>query len=323
MPRWARKSASDKSDAASEGGWWRRVVELAAFVAVPPALLYVLGLAAFYLGLSSEYDNAGLNATWYAASLVPKTAAAGYGVGVVWKGLIAASLAASVLLFVAYWPLRWRASKSPHVGRYPYWLPILVPIGLLLVAGLLWIAGSTEGGTLLVSNLRISGALLVGYFLPLFLLWRVNAEERQLVRTVFAFYPRVLYEVVASVAIICVVASALFPGEARLPCLYRETVAGDVQDGEVLSPERAEELGDLRTLEGGFLTRSEGRWYVFDRETLDLKAIPDDEASRFLRGAFYIAYQKIDRNGKPVDLPVSEEERVPNETYILTGDCRY
>jgi hypothetical protein len=198
---------------------------------------------------------------------------------------------------------------------------VFVPLFALVVAMLLWVAGRTETGTVQVSNLRITGALFVGYLLPLYLLWRLGTEEREAVWKVFSFYPRVLYDLIALVTVLCVGASVLFPGEARLPCLWRETAEGDVVDGEVLSPQRAEELEESRTAEGGFLAHSEGHWYVFDTENLDLKAIPDDRAKRVVQGEFYVANYRMGPDGRPVGEPVTEDEQQPNEVYLVKGDC--
>lgn len=59
---------------------------------------------------------------------------------------------------------------------------------------------------------------------------------------------------------------------------------------------------------------------MFD-EHLQLKAIPDDGASRILDGEFYVAHTKIGSEGRPVGEPVIEEETKSGATYTLSGDC--
>lgn len=290
-------------------------MELAAFIAVPPALFYVLGFGALWVQLSNEYDGSGLYNTWYAASLVPRIVVAAYGASVIWKGLLVSLLTAFVLLLVAYWVLRRRRT----ISRLIRLCVLLLPLSVAVFGGLLWIAGTTEGNAPAVPTFRIVGGFLVVYFLLFYLFWSIGKEERSFVKEVFSFYPKTLYSVIAVASLLSIGASVLFPVDVGLPCLWRETAPEDVVNGEVLSPERAQELSDLRTLEGGFLAHSEGHWYVYDEK--EIRAIPDDEATRVIEGRFYVAYRKIGKKGDPVGEEVAEEDFKAGEFYTRTSSC--
>lgn len=297
---------------------WRRLVEFAAFIAVPPALFYILGLGALWIQLSSEYDSSGLYNTWYAASLVPRSVAAGYGAGVIWRGIVISSGLAFLLLFVAYLVIRSRGSDRIQLGGYPLWIPLILPMILATIALLLGAAGYSES-IVRVPAFRLVGGILVAYFLWFYLFWSLGMEGRTFLKMVFSYYPKGLYNVIAVVSILCVGASVLFPGDGSLPCLWREPAQGDVVDGKVLSPERAEELKDFRTLEGGFLAHSEGYWYVFDEK--EVRAIPDDEATRIVEGKFYIAHKKIGEKAEPVGDEVAKQDFKAGETYTPVPSC--
>lgn len=281
------------------------------------ALFYVLGLGALWVQLASEYDLPGNDNAWFAASLVARPTAAGLGAEVLLRGLLFSMVVAALLLFVAYIVFK-RREPNRQVLRLP---PMILPLSAAVLGLLLFIVTSAEDRAPLVPTFRIVGGLVVLYFFSFFLYWILGGEARMYVGRAFAFYPRWLYSVIAVLAVLCMGGSVLFPGETRLSCLYRETAEGDVMDGGVISAQRAEELDDYRTLEGGFLGHSEGHWYVFDEENLQLKAIPDDEASRVIEGEFYVAYTRIGSEGKPVGDSVTEEETKSGVTYTLSGDC--
>lgn len=71
----------------SRGAWWQRLVELAAVIAVPPALFYVLGLGALWVQLSSEHHLGGNDNALLAATLVARPIAVGLGAEVMLRGL--------------------------------------------------------------------------------------------------------------------------------------------------------------------------------------------------------------------------------------------
>jgi hypothetical protein len=302
-------------------------VEVAAVIAVPPAVIYVAGLVAFWVQLSNDYGSHGLEHTWMAASLVARTTAAGLGAEIVLRGLVGALALATVLLFGAYIILRLRTGLQDHSdSEVPRVSPLGVPIATAFVGGMMFLilwTQATEGPS--VSIIRISGALVVFYFLQFYLYWSIGGAVRSKITKPIAFYPMWLYSLIVVLGIICLGGAVLFPGEASLPCLYRGTAEGDVMDGEVLSAKQAEEVEGLESLEGGFLGHSEGYWYVIDNESLDLEAIPDDEAKRDLEGEFYVGYTRIEPNGEPVGEPMTEEEAdndsKPALGYELSGEC--
>jgi hypothetical protein len=119
--RGVKREDAERSDRSDAGSWWRRLVELAAFVALPPAVAYVLGLGALWIQLSAEYDDLGIYTTWYAASLVPKAAVAGQGIEVLWKALPPTVIVAGVSLLVARVRL---IHKTPREQRSP-WLHLV------------------------------------------------------------------------------------------------------------------------------------------------------------------------------------------------------
>jgi hypothetical protein len=289
-------------------------------IAVPPALFYVLGLVALWVQLSSEYSFPGYDSAWFAASLVTRATAASLGAEIVFRGLFVASAAAAVLLLGAYIVLKLlrRGQSYSGVPRIP---PLIIPLSVGSLSLLLFIAISADGRAPLVPTFRILGGLALLYFFLFFFYWILGGESRAFLKRGLNFYPGWLYSTIAMLSVLCMGASALFPEEPRLLCLYRETVEGDVVAGEVVSVQRAEELTDYRTLEGGFLGHSAGYWYVIGANNLDLQAIPDDGATRILKGEFYVAHTKIGPDGKPTGQPVTEEMTRSGETYTLSGGC--
>lgn len=316
----AQENGSSGESGGYRDAWWQRLVELAAVIAVPSALFYVLGLGALWVRLSSEYDLSGSDNAWFAASLVARPTAASLGAEVMLRGLFASSVAATISLAAAYGVLkvRRRGRSDRGVTGLPSLLPLIALLSCLLLFMVVFLALNREP---LVPTFRVVGGLAVFYFFFFFLNWSLGTEYPALLRRTLAFYPRWLYSAIALLSVLCVGGSVLFPGEAHLPCLYRETSEGDVVDGEVLSPQRAEELEGYRTLEGGFLGHSEGHWYVFGEKSLKLEAIPDDGASRVLEGEFYFATTRIGPDGRPAGEPVTEENRKPGEAYTLSGEC--
>jgi hypothetical protein len=87
-------------------------VEAAAIVAVPSALLYVLGVLAFWVRVASEYDRVSIGTTWYAASLVPRATAAASGIEVIARGFVYGAIASAAILFVAHAVVYARSRKE-------------------------------------------------------------------------------------------------------------------------------------------------------------------------------------------------------------------
>lgn len=125
----------------------------------------------------------------------------------------------------------------------------------------------------LVPNLRTIGVPVALYLLLLCWPLLSGPEQRAYFGRIFAFYPRALYAGVALVAVALVVFSALFPGELRLPCLTRQTVAPT-----------EERLGTER-VEGRLVAHADGHWWVFDAEG-KLAAIPHGEERMLVEEPF-------------------------------------
>ena len=331
MEQTPRESRGDRG---SENNWWRRLVEAAAVIAVPPAVFYVAGLLAFWVQLSNEYQHFGNEHAWIAASLIARATAASLGAEIFLRGLVVASALATVVLLAAYIILKLKpGQRDDSDSQTPVetsWLTPVMPAWV--IPGLTFIVGAasffivfTQDRAPLVFTVKFSGALAVAYLLNFYHYWNLGGAARAAATRAITFYPKGLYNLIVVLGMVCLGGSVLFPGEASLPCLYRETTQGDVINGDVLSAQQAAKLEGYKSLEGGFLGRSEGYWYVFDEEHLKLEAIPDDGARRILDGEFYIAYTRLGPDGKPVGEQMTEEEtqedNKPGQGYEPSGGC--
>ena len=74
------------------------------------------------------------------------------------------------------------------------------------------------------------------------------------------------------------------------------------------------------TLQGGFLSRSDGAWYVLT-EADRLQAIPDDQSTRVVGGDFSVRYLEVGGEGRPVGEPVPEEDMKSWGTYVAVKHC--
>lgn len=298
----------------NDSKWWRRTVELAAFVAVPPALAYTLGLGVLWVQLANEYDSESRYATWYAASLAPTTVAAGFGIGVIWKALVA-SLATAFLLLIIYWLAKRRSSSDSQSVRGTFW----VPFGSLVLGLMLGAAGAAINTTPPVFSLRVFSGFIVVYLLMFYVFWGLGDESRSAVRNVVAFYPNLLYKTIGALGIIWIGVFLLFPGESRPPCIWKADPQGEVVEAEVPLEQQATEPNQW-TLEGGLVAHTDSTWYMFD-EDKRLKAVPDGEARRLVAGEFYVAYIRIGENGEPVGEKVTEEDLEPGLPYSPVESC--
>lgn len=96
----ARSEDGGRPEAARQ--WWQRLVELAALVALPPALAYALGVLALWVQISTAYDPIDAWTNWQAATMAARPFVAGLGVGVLLRAL-AFSLLAGAVLLGAWW----------------------------------------------------------------------------------------------------------------------------------------------------------------------------------------------------------------------------
>lgn len=148
-PERSRSAAPASGSSADGRAWWRVLVEVAAVIAVPSALLYVLGMLAFWLRIANEYDRVNIGTTWYAASLVPRSTAAASGVEAIVRGFVGGSLLNFAVLFVVYVVLYARAKKEGRehpVHNYP--APPSSRSSSMKAAGRTTRTGSSTGGSL-------------------------------------------------------------------------------------------------------------------------------------------------------------------------------
>lgn len=306
--------------------WWRILVEVAAVIAVPSAFLYVLGVLVFWLRIASEYDGISLGTTWYAASPVPQSTAAASGIEAIVRGFIYGTLAGAAILFVAHVVVCVWARKKTEGGIGFFSAPLLAPflflalaVGLVVLLNLFLVEGSSYG---LLFNLRVLTvavvllvALIAGY--P----WIVGTSMRNgSLRSLLRLYPRPVYRAtLAAVVVVSMFAAILLPREASLSCLWKEDPKGEVFEANAVGTQSKTDPQQW-TLQGGFLSRSDGAWYVLT-EANRLQAIPDNNSVRVVGGDFSVRYLKIGNDGTPAREPVPEEDMEPWGTYVAVQHC--
>lgn len=309
---------------ADDRTWWQVLVEVAAVIAVPSALLYVLGVLAFWLRLASEYDGVSIGTTWYAASLVPRSTAAASGIEAIARGFVYGALVSVLLLFVAYVVFYARARKGGHGERVRFLsAPLLVPCSLL-VAGLvsvvlnLFLSGGSGYGLLFV--LRVGAVMILILSAPVIYPLVLGTEnERRSLWCVLRFYPRPVYFGIAAFLVVGVFASVLSPREASLSCLWKEDPKGEVFEANAVGTQSdAEPL--QWTLQGGFLSKSDGTWYVLT-EADRLQALRNDDSTRVVGGDFSVRYLEVGVDGVSVSESVPEEDIKSRGTYVAVKHC--
>ena len=304
--------------------WWRALVEVATVIAVPSALLYVLGVLAFWLRIANEYDRVSIGTTWYAASLVPRSTAAASGVEAIARGFVGGSLLSFAVLSVVYVVLYAKAKKEGRGERagFPS-APLLVPLFLLL-AGLvgaflvLFLSGGSGYGLLFV--LRIVAVMILLLSLSVVYPLAFGTEsERKTLRSAFRFYPRPWYWGIGALLVGGVFVSVLSPRDASLSCLWKEDPKGEVFEANVVGTQSETEPQQW-TLQGGFLSRSDGTWYMLT-EANRLQAIPDDSSTRVVGGDFSVRYLEVGSDGRPAKEPVPKEDMKSCGTYVAVKYC--
>lgn len=300
------------------------MVEVAAVIAVPSALLYVLGVLTFWLRLASEYDRVSIGTTWYAASLVPRSTAAASGIEVIGRGFVYGALASVAVLFLSHVVVYVRAKREGcGEGVRFFSAPLLIP-SLFLTAGMvsvllnLLLSGGSGYG--LLFNLRVVAVMTL--ILSLSVLYPLvfgTENESSSLRSLLRFYPRPVYRAITAVLIVSVFASILLPREASLSCLWKEDPKGEVFEANAVDTQSAAEPLQW-TLQGGFLSRSDGAWYVLT-EADRLQAIPDDQSTRVVGGDFSVRYLEVGGKGRPVGEPVPEEDMKSWGTYVAVKHC--
>lgn len=317
-------TGSDGREKAEGRRWWRILVEVAAVIAVPSALLYVLGVLAFWLRIASEYDGINLGTTWYAASLVPRSTAAASGLEVISRGFVYGALGSVAVFFFAHIIIYRRSKRENHGEDVRFFSASLLIPSVFLVAGLvlvllnLFLGGGSGYG--LLFNLRVVAvmillfSLIVGY-LSVF----GSGNETMPLRSILRLYPGWVYQVIAAVLVFSVFVSILWPREASLSCLWKEDPKGEVFEANAVGTQ-SEADPQQWTLQGGFLSRSDGAWYVLT-EANRLQAIPEDSSTRVVGGNFSVRYLEVGSDGKPAEEPVSEEDMKSWGTYVAVNHC--
>jgi len=300
------------------------LIEIAAVIAVPSALLYALGVVVFWLGIANEYDSISISTTWYAASLVPRSTAAASGIEVILRGVLYGTLLSSVVLFIEYMVNYARRRESSHLRRIRFFSePLYLPVWLLFAASLIAILNiqfSSDSSFGLLYILRLLALMVfIGILLPVLLVFFGGQIGKELYERVVDFYPKSAYQIISIVAAMSVFISILFPREASLSCLWKEDSDGEVVEANVPNTQGPNEPVQW-TLQGGFLSKNDGTWYVLT-ESDRLQAIPEDQAIRIVEGEFSVKYSRIGRDGTPVGEPVAEEDMKSGTTYVAVEDC--
>lgn len=325
-PAWVRhKLKPNASKSSSSRSWWRILVEVAAVIAIPSALLYALGVVVFWLKIANEYDRISIGTTWYAASLVPRSTAAASGIEVMLRGLLYGAFLSVALLLCSHFFAFLRAKRSDRREDIRFFsTPLFVPFSLLIV-GLLSVVislqfsqGSTYG---LLFYLR-AAAITVGILGLLAILpWIFGGRTAYRdPRLPLRLYSGPAYRGIAVVVVVCVFGSVLIPGEASLSCLWKEDPNGEIYEANVANTQSENEPLQW-TLQGGFLTKSDGTWYVLT-EADRIQAMSNDESIRVVGGDFSIRYLKVGNEGTPVGEPVPEDEREETgQPYVAVKYC--
>ncbi len=303
--------------------WWRVLVEAATVIAVPSALLYVLGVLAFWFRIASEYDGISLGTTWYAASLVPRNTAAASGMEAVARGIAYGALAIALLLFVAYAVLYARSRRGGGRERVkllsvPLFVPFY-PLSAALTYLLLDRYLSEVGGYGLLAALRVLAFMALLLSLSVIPLALGTESERNVLRSALRFYPKPVYWLGAAFLVLGLTASVLTPRQTSLSCLWKEDPEGEVFEANVADTQS--EVEPLQwTLQGGFLSKGDGTWYVLT-EANRLQAIPNDDSTRVVGGDFSVRYLEVGQDGAPTGEPVPEDDMEPLRPYVAVKHC--
>lgn len=261
--------------------WWQRLLELAAFVTLPPTIAYCLGALGLWIHLAEIYtSNLGVSDLWFAVSLVPNAVIAGFGFRIIWYVLPIILGFAGISFAVIVWVRRHNLPKVPLIGLGV----TLIPLCLLTLA--LWISQVGNTTSFPVPALRIVVGLLFLYALGFYLFWSGDRSTREVTKKVLSIYPRTAYTINAVVGLIALAYTVLFTYQTPLPCLVQQLVKEDVVavnnpavvQGRAKPPEDPSNFTGLFSPEGRLLAHSQGYWYVLDNNGL-LRAIPGNDSS--------------------------------------------
>ncbi len=229
---------------------WRRVVELAALISVPPALLYAVGLCTLWIQISQTYWSLNLTTAWYAASLAPKSVALGQGVRAFWAILPVSFLLSFLVMLFVYVYNRFYQKDPTFRGKEPVtFLLGMFTIALLAISFLL-----TDYSLALLQLLRFLVGFLAFYSLW-FLAFRHVGQHRSLTP-----YPAGMYQLLRYILIGSLLIAVLWPGNLQLPYLVRGLNETGGPYKEDYSP--MDDAIEFRITEGRLLTVSGGYWHV-------------------------------------------------------------
>lgn len=258
--------------------WWRRLVDLGAFIALPPAAAYVLGLIAFWMQLSVAYTFSEAWTTWYATILAPKLLIVGVGVAVLGRAISLTIALAWILLVIAKYRTAkdkrpdWQADpKTAVVYKMTPIIMFTLALDLVLVTFLSDPFNTDFGLRFLLIP------VVVLYLLFAYFLFRQGAGFDS-IKTACAHFPRWSFEAPLVAFLLLLVVFTFYPTDVSTPCLTTRTYE---------EPAAAQDNSFPITREGRLIAHTDGYWYVFS-ETGDLVAIPDAERdSMEISGAVY------------------------------------
>lgn len=253
---------------------WQRLVDIAAFIALPPAIAYAIGVVALWLQLSAVYNGFSTDAwiTWQAAMMASKPLAAGMGIRALLATVALSLLTTALAMFIYQIYVRASTERIQALSVFPPLICLVIGMGLILPSGVLEGVSSrissspnSESYTPIVSQLRT--LVMPMSVLLLYILWGFLSGVLRLptIRRALGYYPRKLYAAILPIALLFLLVSFLFPGQLQLPCLVKQLSAGDVLNGEVLTAPEAKEL-DGTVAQGRLVAHTEGQWWIFDSE---------------------------------------------------------
>lgn len=258
--------------------WWRRLVDLGAFFAVPPAVAYVLGLIAFWMQLSVAYTFSEAWTTWYAAILAPKLLIVGIGIAVIGRAISLAITLAWILLVIAKHrtakedrPEPQRDLTTAMVYRILPTMMLLLALDLVLVTFL-----SQSFNTDFGLRFALIPVVLL-YTLFVYFQFRQGSGFSH-IKAVLSYFPRWSLETPLIAFLLLLVVFTFYPTDVSTPCFTNRPYE---------EPENARDNSFPTGQQGRLIAHTDGYWYVFDRRG-DLLAIPDAERDSVeISGAFY------------------------------------
>lgn len=204
------------------------------------------------------------------------------------RGFVYGALISVAVLFVSHIFIYTKSKREDQREAIRFFsIPLLIPFAFLgaglvsLMLNIFLVGGSGYG---LLFNIRVVAVmiLLFGLLAASQLVFGSENNSGSLRSYILHFYPQLVYQIIASVLTISVFASILLPREASLSCLWKEDPKGEIFEANAVGTQSETEPQQW-TLQGGFLSRREGAWYVLT-EANRLQAIPEDSSTRVVGG---------------------------------------